>query len=106
MHVVIFEGSNWAAFAPFSLARPTFLMGCGAGTLLDKQIQHLAPSRLSFWVRPELAESVRRHVLPSLPDNLRHTTSINQPLDNEDALLCNGRCLYLARHEFGHGPHV
>jgi UDP-N-acetylglucosamine diphosphorylase / glucose-1-phosphate thymidylyltransferase / UDP-N-acetylgalactosamine diphosphorylase / glucosamine-1-phosphate N-acetyltransferase / galactosamine-1-phosphate N-acetyltransferase len=106
MHVVIFEGSSWDAFAPFSLSRPTFLMACGAGTLLDKQLLHLSPSRVSFWVRPELAELVTRVVLPSLPPHLAATASVNRPLDDEWALLCNGRCLHLAGYEHGQGEHV
>src|ERR1700733_13010688 len=106
MHVVIFEGSNWDAFAPFTLARPTFLMACGAGTLLEKQIQHLTPSRVSFWVRPELAEMVRRTALPTLPAALRQAPFTKRRLADQPALLCTGRCLSLARHEHGQGPHV
>jgi UDP-N-acetylglucosamine diphosphorylase/glucosamine-1-phosphate N-acetyltransferase len=106
MHVVIFEGSHWDDFAPFSLSRPTFLMVCGAGTLLDKQILHLSPTRLTLWVRPELAEMVKRTVLPHLPAHLRATAAVNRPLDDEQALLCSGRCLYLGRHEYGQGPQV
>jgi UDP-N-acetylglucosamine diphosphorylase/glucosamine-1-phosphate N-acetyltransferase len=106
MHVVIFEGSHWDAFAPFSLSRPTFLMACGASTLLDKQLLHLSPTRLTLWVRPELAEMVQRTVLPNLPQHLRATAAVNRPLDDEKALLCNGRCLYLGRHEYGKGPQV
>lgn len=106
MHVVIFEGSNWDAFAPFTLSRPTFMMACGAGTLLDKQAWHLAPSRLSFWVRPELAEIVTRTVIPALPEKLRATASVNRPLDDQQALLCNGRCLHLSRYEHDTGQSV
>src|SRR3954470_8563810 len=67
MHVVIFEGAHWRSFAPFSLSRPVFMLPCGAGTLLDKQIRATRPSRVTLWVRPELEEYCRKHVLPTLP---------------------------------------
>src|SRR5215212_215882 len=82
MHVVIFEGARWHTFAPLSLSRPVFMLKTGMGTLLDKQIRHLRPTRLSLWVRPEQESFVRERVVPKLPI----PTTVNQPLDDEPAL--------------------
>ena len=95
MHVVIFEGSRLNALAPLSLSRPTFTLGAGTGTLLDKQIRFLQPTRLSLWVRAPFEQWVRSHILPTLTV----PTEINRPLDDEPALLTTGRTLYLARAE-------
>ena len=95
MHVVIFEGSQWPSFAPFSLGRPVFTLACGIGTLLDKQVRATRPTRLTLWVRPALADFCRRFVVPGLPC----PTAINQPLDDETALLVAGRSLYLSGYE-------
>src|SRR5436309_7651649 len=93
MHVVIFEGGYWHTFAPLSINRPAFTLLCGASTLVEKHIRWLRPTRLSLWVRPELAEFTRQFVLPKL----RIPTSVNEPLDDEPALMVSGRCLYLSR---------
>jgi UDP-N-acetylglucosamine diphosphorylase/glucosamine-1-phosphate N-acetyltransferase len=93
MHVVIFEGSRWKTFAPVALGRPVFMLASGMSTLLAKQIRHLNPSRLSLWVRPELAEACRQRIVPKL--NI--PTTVNQPLDDEPALLINGRSLHLKK---------
>ncbi|MBV8782342.1 MAG: hypothetical protein JO353_13175, partial [Phycisphaerae bacterium] len=66
MHLVVFENNEFASLAPFSFFRPTCLLRCGVTTLLDKQIRYLVPSRLTLWVRPELAEICRRLIGPSL----------------------------------------
>ena len=66
MHVVIFEGSRWPTFAPLSLSRPVFSLASGASTLLEKQIRHLKPTRLTLWVRPGLESYCRQHVIPKL----------------------------------------
>ncbi|HZZ42080.1 MAG TPA: putative sugar nucleotidyl transferase [Tepidisphaeraceae bacterium] len=91
MHVVIFEGIYWTKFAPLSLSRPIFSLVTGRSTLLEKQIRHLAPSRLSLWVRPELADYCRQRILPKLSI----PATVNQPLDDEPALLVAGRTLML-----------
>jgi UDP-N-acetylglucosamine diphosphorylase / glucose-1-phosphate thymidylyltransferase / UDP-N-acetylgalactosamine diphosphorylase / glucosamine-1-phosphate N-acetyltransferase / galactosamine-1-phosphate N-acetyltransferase len=96
MHVVIFEGHRWPSFAPLSLSRPVFALRCGMSTLLDQQIRRLAPSRLTLWVRPKLADYCRHHLLPTLPI----PTKINEPLDNELTLLCSGRSIHLLRYEW------
>lgn len=99
MHVVIFEGSRWPNLAPLSLTKPVFLLECGIGTLLDKQIRSLRPTRLTLWVRPGLADLVRRDVVP-------HTgvpTAVNEPLDDDPAVLVSGRSLFLAPYETGGG---
>ena len=49
---VIFEGGRWHTFAPLSLSRPVFMLKTGMGTLLDKQVRHLRPTRLSLWMVP------------------------------------------------------
>ncbi len=93
MHVVIFEGSRWKTFAPVALGRPVFMLASGLSTLLAKQIRHLNPTRLSLWVRPELAEACRQRIVPKLG----MPATVNEPLDNEPALLINGRSLHLKK---------
>lgn len=100
MHVVIFEGSRWHTFAPLSLSRPVFMLKTGTGTLLDKQIRHLRPTRLSLWVRPEQEAFVRERVVPKL----KVPTTVNVPLDDEPALLVSGRTVHLAQYEYP--PHA
>jgi UDP-N-acetylglucosamine diphosphorylase/glucosamine-1-phosphate N-acetyltransferase len=95
MHVVIYEGSLWTDFLPLTLTRPVFWMRCGATTLLEKQIRSTNPTRLSLWVRPEMIPFVERHVLPTLTV----PTTINQPLDDEPALIVAGRTLHLSTYE-------
>src|SRR4051812_46549869 len=95
MHVVIFEGSKWDTFAPLTISRPGFMLWCGATTLLEKQIRYLQPSRLSLWVRPQLAAFVREQVVP----RLKVPTTVNQPLDDEPALIIPGRSLHFSRYE-------
>jgi UDP-N-acetylglucosamine diphosphorylase/glucosamine-1-phosphate N-acetyltransferase len=102
MHVVIFEGRRWDTFAPLSLSRPTFVLPCGMGRLLDKQIQLLGPTRLTLWVRPQLADFCRAHVLPTL----KIPATVNDPLDDEPALLTTGRTLHLAKFEMPEQPCV
>jgi UDP-N-acetylglucosamine diphosphorylase/glucosamine-1-phosphate N-acetyltransferase len=93
MHVVIFEGNRWDSFAPLTINRPAFTLLCGASTLVEKHIRWLRPSRLSLWVRPELAEFCRQFVLPKL----KVPTTVNEPLDDEPAMIVSGRSLYLSR---------
>ncbi|WP_428937846.1 putative sugar nucleotidyl transferase [Fontivita pretiosa] len=100
MHVVIFEGIRWDSFIPLSLSKPTFMLPCGMGTLLDKQIELLQPTRLTLWVRPELAEFCRNYVLPAL----KIPAAVNQPLDAQPALITTGRTLHLAKFEIPEGP--
>ena len=95
MHVVIFEGMHWRTFAPLSLSRPVFMLGTGMGTLLEKQLRHTQPTRLTLWVRPELADLTRKRIIP----RLKIPTRVNEPLDDEPALLVSGRTLHLRRHE-------
>ena len=102
MHVVIFEGTRWHTFAPLSLSRPVFMLKTGMGTLLDKQIRHLRPTRLSLWVRPEQESFVRERVVPKLAV----PTTVNQPLDDEPALLVSGRTVHLAHYEYPPHPGV
>jgi UDP-N-acetylglucosamine diphosphorylase/glucosamine-1-phosphate N-acetyltransferase len=102
MHVVIFEGSRWHTFAPLSLSRPVFMLKTGMGTLLDKQVRHLRPTRLSLWVRPEQEPFVRERVAP----RLKVPTTVNQPLDDEPALLVSGRTVHFAQYEYPPHPGV
>ena len=102
MHVVIFEGSQWRTFAPFSLSRPVFLLACGAGTLLEKQIRATAPSRVTLWVRPQLEEFCKRVILPTLSC----PASVNTPLDDEPAILLSGRTLHFSEYEKTDGESV
>jgi UDP-N-acetylglucosamine diphosphorylase / glucose-1-phosphate thymidylyltransferase / UDP-N-acetylgalactosamine diphosphorylase / glucosamine-1-phosphate N-acetyltransferase / galactosamine-1-phosphate N-acetyltransferase len=102
MHVVIFEGSQWASFAPLSLSRPVFMLASGMTTLLDKQIRHTKPTRLSLWVRPELEEATRLRIAP----RLGIPTTVNTPLDSEPALLISGRTLHLRPYDSHDGEWV
>ena len=94
MHVVIFEGNRWKAFAPVALARPIFSLASGASTLLEKQLRYLNPSRVTLWVRPELAAWTRKYVVPTI----KVPASVNTPLDDEPALMVNARQLVLGRY--------
>lgn len=96
MHVVIFEGSRWTTFAPLSLSRPVFTLMTGTGTLLEKQVRHLKPTRLTLWVRPELEEHCRVRLVPEMPC----PTEVNVPLDDEPALLTSGRTVHMASFEY------
>jgi UDP-N-acetylglucosamine diphosphorylase/glucosamine-1-phosphate N-acetyltransferase len=96
MHVVIFEGSRWSAFAPLSLSRPVFSLATGASSLLEKQIRHLKPTRLTLWVRPEMAAFCRERIVP----HLKVPTRVNEPLDDEPALLFNGRTVHFGEFEW------
>jgi UDP-N-acetylglucosamine diphosphorylase/glucosamine-1-phosphate N-acetyltransferase len=111
MHVVIFEGQRWHTFAPLSLSRPVFMLKTGMGTLLDKQVRHLRPTRLTLWVRPEQEAFVRERVVPKLAV----PAAVNRPLDDEPALLVSGRTVHFAQYEYpphegistdGEGQHV
>jgi len=95
MHVVIFEGNQWGTFAPLSLSRPVFSLSTGATSLLEKQIRHLKPSRLSLWVRPEMESFCRQRIVP----HLNVPTEINQPLNDEPALFFSGRTVHLSDFE-------
>jgi len=93
MHLVIFEASRWYSFAPLSLNRPVFTLLSGTSTLLEKQIQHVQPLRVTLWVRPEMVEFCRKHVIPTLSV----PTAINVPLDDEPAFLSSGRTLHFSQ---------
>lgn len=95
MHVVIFEGSQWADFAPFTLTRPVFSLFSGTSTLLAKQIRATKPSRITLWVREEMVEYTRQKVVPTtgVP------TSVNTPLDDEPALMFAARTLHFAQFD-------
>jgi UDP-N-acetylglucosamine diphosphorylase/glucosamine-1-phosphate N-acetyltransferase len=95
MHVVIFEGNRWNTFAPMTLSRPAFMLFSGMGTLLDKVVRHLRPSRLTLWVRPEFVEYARTRIVPKL----KVPCKINEPLDDEVALICSARELHFSRFE-------
>jgi len=99
MHVVIFEGIMWKTFAPLSLSRPVFMLHTGMATLLDKQIRHTNPTRLTLWVRPEMVEFCRRRVVP----RLKVPTTVNEPLDEETALLLSGRSLHFHQYQMPEG---
>src|SRR5690554_26657 len=94
MHVVIFEDDLWPRLAPLSLSRPVFTLATGMSSLLEKQIRHLAPTRLTLWVRDELAEYCRE----SLVGKIGITTLVNEPLPDERVALINGRTLHYTRY--------
>jgi UDP-N-acetylglucosamine diphosphorylase/glucosamine-1-phosphate N-acetyltransferase len=72
------------------------------GTLLDKQIRAATPTRVTLWVRRGLEDYCRRFVLPGLPC----PGDVNTPLDNEPALLIDGRTLHLTHFEPCNDPFV
>ena len=94
MHLVVFEGSYWTSFAPLSLSRPVFSLVSGRSTLLEKQIRHVQPKRLSIWVRPEMEQHVRQRIVPTI----KIPVSINEPLDDEPAIILSGRTLIHRRY--------
>lgn len=96
MHVVIFEGTRWHLFAPISLGRPVFTLRTGMSTLLEKQVRHLRPTRLTLWVRPEMEAYCRARIVPEL----KVPAAINAPLDDEPALLLNARTIHFGRYEY------
>jgi UDP-N-acetylglucosamine diphosphorylase / glucose-1-phosphate thymidylyltransferase / UDP-N-acetylgalactosamine diphosphorylase / glucosamine-1-phosphate N-acetyltransferase / galactosamine-1-phosphate N-acetyltransferase len=102
MHLVVFEGSRWTTLAPLSISRPVFCLLSGTSSLLEKQIQHIQPTRITFWVRPEMVDYCRRHVVPGMPV----PSAINLPLDDEPALLSSGRALHLSRFDRPTDPMV
>jgi UDP-N-acetylglucosamine diphosphorylase / glucose-1-phosphate thymidylyltransferase / UDP-N-acetylgalactosamine diphosphorylase / glucosamine-1-phosphate N-acetyltransferase / galactosamine-1-phosphate N-acetyltransferase len=107
MHLVVFENSNWPSLAPLSFSRPTFAMICGTGTLLEKQVRFHAPTRLTLWVRPELADHCRRHIVPTLLiPGLIESVRINEPLDAQPAALVDGSALCLATSSISPQPCV
>ena len=102
MHVVIFEGSHWTRLAPLSLSRPVFMLLSGGGTLLDKQLRFLKPTRLTLWVRPEMVVYCQQHVIPEI----NVPVAINLPLDDEPALLISGRTLHFQNYEYPEEPAI
>jgi len=95
MHLVVFEGSLWTTFAPAAINRPAFWLMSGATTLLEKQIRYLNPSRLTLWVRPQLEAWTRAVIVP----RLKVPTKINEPLDDEPAVISSSRALHFSRFE-------
>jgi UDP-N-acetylglucosamine diphosphorylase/glucosamine-1-phosphate N-acetyltransferase len=102
MHVVIFEGSRWNTFAPLSLSRPVFALASGACTLIEKQVRHLRPTRLTLWVRPGLARWCEREIVPKFA--AQFPVAINKPLDDETALIVSGRTLHFTPFEHTDQP--
>jgi UDP-N-acetylglucosamine diphosphorylase/glucosamine-1-phosphate N-acetyltransferase len=78
------------------LSRPVFCLASGTSTLLEKQVRHLRPSRLTLWVRPGLADYCRRHLTAGKFD---FPVAVNEPLDDELALVVSGRTLHFSRSE-------
>lgn len=102
MHVVIFEGSQWPTFAPLSLSRPVFTLVTGMSTLLEKQVRHLKPTRLTLWVRPELAHHCIQRIVPKL----EVPCAVNEPLDDEVATLVSGRTMHFRGYPETPNPSV
>jgi len=102
MHLVIFEGIHWRTFAPLSLGRPVFMLATGMATLLEKQLRHTNPSKLTLWVRPELADVCRRRIVPKLSV----PTTVNEPLGDEPVLLQSGRTLFFKKFRMPQEPSV
>lgn len=102
MHVVLFEGKFWTRLAPLTFSRPSFMLASGTSTLLEKQVRHLKPSRITFWVRQEMVEYVRQRVIPTL----QVPATINAPLDEAPALIISARTLHFAPYEIPSDPAV
>jgi UDP-N-acetylglucosamine diphosphorylase/glucosamine-1-phosphate N-acetyltransferase len=60
------------------------------------------PTRVTLWVRPDMVDYCRRHVVPALGVPV----AINVPLDDEPALLSSGRALHLSQFERPTDPMV
>src|SRR5688500_19802222 len=90
MHVVIYEGTHWKTFAPLALGRPVFMLATGMATLLQKQIRHTNPSRLTLWVRPELEAMCRERIIPKLgiPTDRKSTRLNSSHLVISYAVFC------------------
>jgi UDP-N-acetylglucosamine diphosphorylase / glucose-1-phosphate thymidylyltransferase / UDP-N-acetylgalactosamine diphosphorylase / glucosamine-1-phosphate N-acetyltransferase / galactosamine-1-phosphate N-acetyltransferase len=78
------------------------MLPCGMGTLLDKQLQLLSPTKLTLWVRPQLAEFCKLTVAPTL----KIPVEVNTPIGDEPTLLTTGRTLHFAKFEAGDEPSV
>jgi len=102
MHLVIFEGVHWRTFAPLSLGRPVFMLATGMATLLEKQLRHTNPTRVTLWVRPELAQICRRRIVPKLSV----PATVNEPLGDEPVLLQSGRTLFFKKFKMPEEPSV
>ncbi|HEV8377620.1 MAG TPA: putative sugar nucleotidyl transferase [Tepidisphaeraceae bacterium] len=102
MHLVLFEGIHWKTFAPLSLGRPVFMLATGMATLLEKQLRHTNPTRVTMWVRPELAEICRRRIVPKLSV----PATVNEPLGDEPVLLQSGRTLFFKKFRMPEEPSV
>src|SRR5215212_1363326 len=102
MHLVIFEGMHWKTFAPLSLGRPVFMLATGMATLLEKQIRHTNPSKVTLWVRPELADICRKRIVPKLSV----PATVNEPLPDENVLLQSGRTLHFKKFRIPSEPSV
>ncbi len=95
MHLVIFEDDLWPRLAPLSLTRPIFTLTAGMSSLLEKQLRHIAPSRLTLWVRDELAEYCRQ----TIASKLGIPTTVNEPLPDERVMLIHGATLHYERYQ-------
>src|SRR5947207_10194058 len=102
MHLVIFEGMHWRSFAPLSLGRPVFMLATGMATLLDKILRHTNPTKVTLWVRPELAEFCRKRIVPKLTI----PAAVNEPLGDEQVLLTSGRTLHFKKFQVPEEPSV
>ena len=78
------------------------MLATGMATLLEKQIRHTNPSRVTLWVRPELAEVCRRRIVPKLPV----PAAVNEPLGDEPVLLQSGRTLFFKKLKMPDEPSV
>jgi UDP-N-acetylglucosamine diphosphorylase/glucosamine-1-phosphate N-acetyltransferase len=78
------------------------MLASGMSTLLDKQVRYLSPTRLTLWVRPGLEAFCRQQVVPHMPC----PTAVNEPLNDEEALLVSGRTLHMEHHEHPGQPAV
>lgn len=102
MHIVLFEDDRWKRLAPLTLSRPVFTLATGMSNLLEKQLRHLQPTRLTLWTRPELADYCQDLLVP----NLQIPTQINTPLDDERVMLMSGATLHVSRYRVPTGDAV
>jgi UDP-N-acetylglucosamine diphosphorylase/glucosamine-1-phosphate N-acetyltransferase len=70
------------------------MLATGMTTLLEKQVRHTNPTRVTLWVRPQLVDFCRERVIPKL----KVPTQVNTPLDDEPALLVSGRTLHMRKY--------
>ncbi len=86
MKIVVFEDGKHENFYPLTLLRPVFELKCGSSTLLARILRKFGEVKPAFFVRDDLAPTLKKKFPASLVNDLR-------VLKDDDLLLLNGRWL-------------